>query len=223
MSLQHPLPVLLLASIFSPGNLLELPVLGLFSRPTESETPGLGPRHLCSNKPSRWFSFMLKFDKHWLRGRNVSGVILPNSGETLLKTRATEQTQLSVTESERAPKTPFESLRLAQQLYHSVTWTSKFFLFQFELDFHHWQPNKFWLSKGTFFPSYASKWGDSHWALVLWSLKCGSEISRISITREFVKNSLSDLQIRVLGMEPSNLCCNKPSMWSWCSLKFKNH
>ena len=108
-SFQHPFSILL---ILPPGNLLELPIIGLYPRPTESETPGLEPSNLCFNKPSRWFWFMLKFEKPWLRAGELSGTILPIPGETLLKTWVIENKHGWDTESERILTIPFESLNL---------------------------------------------------------------------------------------------------------------
>lgn len=38
-----------------PENVLEMQILGPYTRPTESETLGPGPSNLCFNKPSKWF------------------------------------------------------------------------------------------------------------------------------------------------------------------------
>lgn len=41
------------AAAVSPGNLLEMPIIRLNSRPSESDTLGMGPRNVCFIKPSR--------------------------------------------------------------------------------------------------------------------------------------------------------------------------
>lgn len=49
----------------SPGNLLEIQIPDLSSRPTKSWTPGLWPNSLCFNKSSRWFLSLLKLENHY--------------------------------------------------------------------------------------------------------------------------------------------------------------
>lgn len=43
----------------SPGNLLEMQILGSYSRPTKLETLEVGPNNPCFNRLSRWFWYML--------------------------------------------------------------------------------------------------------------------------------------------------------------------
>lgn len=56
------------AASVSPENLLEMPVLGPYPRPIESES--LGPGKLFCNKSPRWFWWLPKSEKHCHRAGN---------------------------------------------------------------------------------------------------------------------------------------------------------
>ena len=56
--------VLGLPSSASPGNLLEIHILGSLPQAFWTRNPGVGPRNLCFSKSSTWFCYMLKF-KFW--------------------------------------------------------------------------------------------------------------------------------------------------------------
>lgn len=52
------------SNISIPWELIKMHILRPNPRPSESETLGAGPGHLCSNKPSRGFWRTLKFENH---------------------------------------------------------------------------------------------------------------------------------------------------------------
>lgn len=58
----------------APGNLLDVQILNTHPWPTESESLGVEPRDLCSNKSPRGLWYTLKFENHW------SGTQIPFTG-----------------------------------------------------------------------------------------------------------------------------------------------
>ena len=68
---------------------------------------------------------------------------------------------------------------------------------------------------------------DYHALIQLLSPNVVPQISRISITWEFVRNADSQTRFRLIpsqtvGMELGSLCFSKPSKWFWYTLKFEN-
>lgn len=77
----------------------------------------------------------------------------------------------------------------------------------------------------SFIPPCISKWRESPWALVLkvWSPDKQHQYHQGTWLKIRYQTLQETQWIRVLGVEPSNLCFNKPCRWFWCPLKFENH
>ena len=61
------------------GKWLELQILGLYPRSTESESLGFGPSNLCFHQFLGWLWYMLNFEKHWARLEPGRTNLIPSS------------------------------------------------------------------------------------------------------------------------------------------------